>query len=236
MLMENKGNFLAGLAIMVGLIFLGLCVPKAVKVLGAFQRNVSVRGLCEREVQADKVIWPLQYSAAGDDLNALLAQIENNDSAIKDFLIKGGVEEGEITASAPVISDKFTQEYGSNDRRYRYVVKSTVTVCTDKVDKVLALMNTQSSLLKKGLLLSNDWESKPSFSFEALNEIKPVMIEEATKNAREVAQKFADDSGSKLGKIRNASQGYFTIEDRDINTPYIKEVRVVTNVTYTLSK
>ena len=116
------------------------------------------------------------------------------------------------------------------------MVKSTVTLCTGKVNEVLALMKDQSSLLKKGLLLSNDWESKPSFSFEGLNDVKPEMIEEATKNAREVAQKFADDSDSKLGKIRDASQGYFTIEDRDANTPYIKKVRVVTNVNYGLSR
>ena len=234
--MENKGNFLAGLAIMVGLVFLGLCIPKAVNVMNANKRNVSIRGLCEREVQADKVIWPIQYSAAGDDLASLLAEVERNNATIKEFLLAGGITEDEITSSAPSISDKFTQEYGSNDRRYRYVVKSTVTLCTGKVDEVLALMKNQSSLLKKGLLLSNDWDSKPSFSFEGLNDVKPEMIEEATKNAREVAQKFADDSGSKLGKIRDASQGYFTIEDRDANTPYIKKVRVVTNVNYGLSR
>lgn len=234
--MENKGNFLAGLAIMVGLVFLGLCIPKAVNVMNANKRNVSVRGLCEREVQADKVIWPIQYSAAGDDLASLLAEVERNNATIKEFLLAGGITEDEITSSAPSISDKFTQEYGYNDRRYRYVVKSTVTLCTGKVNEVLALMKNQSSLLKKGLLLSSDWESKPSFSFEGLNDVKPEMIEEATKNAREVAQKFADDSDSKLGKIRDASQGYFTIEDRDANTPYIKKVRVVTNVNYGLSR
>ena len=233
--MENKGNFLAGLAIMVGLVFLGLCIPKAVKVMNSEKRNVSVRGLCEREVLSDKVIWPIQYSAAGDDLAALLAEVERNDATIKEFLIAGGIAEEEIFSSAPTISDKFTQEYGSNDRKYRYVVKSTVTLCSGKVAEVLSLMKDQSSLLRKGLLLSNnDWDGKPVFSFEALNDIKPEMIEEATRNAREGAQKFADDSGSRLGKIRDASQGYFTIEDRDSNTPHIKKVRVVTNVDFYL--
>ncbi len=233
--MENKGNFFAGLAIMVGLICVGINIPKAVNVLNSSKRSVSVRGLCEREVPADKVIWPLQYSIAGDDLTALYNKLESNNAAIKSFLMAGGIDAGEITTSKPEISDLFTQEYGGNTRRFRYVVKATTTVSTGKVDKVLALMDNQGELILKGITLESGWDCRPTFSFEGLNTIKPEMIEEATKNARASAQKFADDSGSRLGKIRSATQGYFTIEDRDSNTPQIKKVRVVTNVDYSLS-
>ena len=221
---------------MVGLVAVAISIPQAVRVLNAALRNVSVRGLCEREVMADKVIWPLQYSIAGDDLTALYKQMEANDAAIRRFLNNGGIENGEITTSAPNVSDVFTQEYGGNNRRFRYVIKSTTTVSTGKVDKVLELMGHQSDLLRSGITLESGWDSRPTFSFESLNDIKPEMIEEATKNARASAQKFADDSGSRLGKIRNANQGYFTIEDRDSNTPQIKKVRVVTNVNYSLSR
>ncbi len=221
---------------MVGLVAVAISIPQAVRVLNAASRNVSVRGLCEREVMADKVIWPLQYSIAGDDLTALYKQMEANDAAIRRFLNNGGIENGEITTSAPNVSDVFTQEYGGNNRRFRYVIKSTTTVSTGKVDKVLELMGHQSDLLRSGITLESGWDSRPTFSFESLNDIKPEMIEEATKNARASAQKFADDSGSRLGKIRNANQGYFTIEDRDSNTPQIKKVRVVTNVNYSLSR
>lgn len=221
---------------MVGLVAVAISIPQAIRVLNAASRNVSVRGLCEREVMADKVIWPLQYSIAGDDLTALYKQMEANDAAIRRFLNNGGIENGEITTSAPNVSDVFTQEYGGNNRRFRYVIKSTTTVSTGKVDKVLELMGHQSDLLRSGITLESGWDSRPTFSFESLNDIKPEMIEEATKNARASAQKFADDSGSRLGKIRNANQGYFTIEDRDSNTPQIKKVRVVTNVNYSLSR
>jgi hypothetical protein len=193
-----------------------------------------VRGLCEREVAADKVIWPLTYNIAGDDLSELYRQLEANNDAIRAFLRNGGIGDSEITTSTPNISDVFTQEYGGNNRRFRYVVKATTTVSTNKVDKVLALMDNQSDLIRKGITLDSGWDSRPTFSFEGLNTIKPEMIEEATKNARASAQKFADDSGSRLGKIRNATQGYFTIDDRDSNTPQIKRVRVVTNVDYSL--
>ena len=104
------------------------------------------------------------------------------------------------------------------------------------VDKVLELMSKQSELLKKGIVTggSSQWENPVEFRYEGLNDIKPQMIEEATKNAREAAQKFAKDSDSRLGKSKTANQGTFTIENRDSNTPYIIRVRVVTSVTYYL--
>ena len=234
--MENKGNFFAGLAIMAGLVVMGLCIPAAVREYGSIKRSVSVRGLCEREVPADKVIWPLKYRVTGNDLAGVYSEIESDNAAIISFLKAGGIDEAEISVAAPVINDKFAQEYGSNDRLYRYLAKNTVTVCTGKVDEVLKLIKNQKTLLRKGIVLGDEWDGSPTFSFEALNSIKPEMIEEATRNARESAQKFANDSGSKLGKIREANQGYFTIESRDSNTPEIKKVRVVTNVTYYLRK
>ena len=221
---------------MVGLIVLGFCIPKAVKELKSYDRTVNVKGLCEKEVKADKVIWPLAFKTSGNDLNAVYAEIDRNIRTITDFLKQGGISENEITMSVPSISDKYATEYGTNDRIYRYVATSILTVCTNEVDKVLALMGKQADLVRGGIPLYSDWETRTDFSFEGLNAIKPEMIEEAIKNAREVAVKFAKDSESKLGKIKSANQGTFSIEDRDSNTPYIKKVRVVTNVTYYLTK
>ena len=232
----DKGKAIAGLAVMVGLIFLGAMLPQAVKQFRSYERTVNVKGLCEKEVPADKVIWPLVFKVVGDNLNAVNNEIENKTAAIRQFLTDGGINASEITVSIPTISDKFTQEYGSNDRLYRYVAKETVTVCTKDVEKVLSLMASQNKLLRSGITLESEWDSQPEFSFEGLNDVKPEMIEEATKNAREVALKFAKDSDSRLGKIKQATQGTFSISDRDSNTPQIKNVRVVTNVTYYLTK
>ena len=220
---------------MVGLIVLGLMIPQAVKTNRSFERTVNVKGLCEKEVQADKVIWPIQYKAAGNDLNAVYQELETKANLIRSFLRNGGLSDSEITVSSPVLSDKLAMEY-SNDRAFRYVAKAVITVCTKDVEKVMGLMGQQSTLIRNGIAPENDWDNRPEFSFEGLNDVKPEMIEEATKNAREVALKFAKDSASKLGKIKQATQGTFSIEDRDSNTPYIKKVRVVTNVTYYLSR
>lgn len=231
----DKGKFYSGLFIMIGLIVMGLMIPKAVGEFRSFDRTVNVKGLCEREVKADRVIWPIVYKVMADDIQTIYSQTDDNNEAILGFLKSGGVSAEEISVSTPVVSDKYANEYGGNDRAYRYIATNIITVYTDEVDKVLALMASQSELLKRGIVTAaNSWENPVEFKFEALNEIKPEMIEEATKNAREAAEKFAKDSDSRLGKIKTANQGTFTISNRDSNTPYIKNVRVVTSVSYYL--
>ncbi len=222
---------------MVGLIVLGVMIPVAVGKYRSYDRTVNVKGLCEREVKADKVIWPIVYKVMSDDIRSIYDQTDGNNELIVAFLEEGGIESSEITVSVPSISDKYANEYGNNDRAYRYIAKNIIMVCSDKVDEVLVLMSKQADLLKGGIVTDSDqWSNPVAFEYEGLNEIKPGMIEEATKNAREAAQKFAKDSESELGKIKTANQGTFTIENRDSNTPYIKKVRVVTSVTYYLKK
>jgi hypothetical protein len=232
----DKGKLYAGLCIMAGLIIMGAMIPVAVNKYMSYTRTVDVKGLCEREVKADKVIWPIVYKVMGDDLSTVYAQVDAKNKKVLQFLEKGGISLAEITVNAPNISDKFANEYG-NDRMYRYVCKSVITVCTHEVDKVIALMSKQADLIKEGVVINaaENWENPTEFKFEGLNDLKPSMVEEATKNARETAQKFAKDSDSELGKIKRASQGSFSIENRDSNTPYIKRVRVVSSVTYYLS-
>lgn len=233
----DKGKFLNGMFVMVGLIVLGLMIPRAVVKNRSFDRTVNVKGLCEKEVMADKVIWPIVYKVMSDDIQSIYDQMDANDAKIKSFLTEGGISEDEMTVSVPDISDKLADEYGSNSNRaFRYISTGVVTVCTDKVDLVLELMSRQSELMKQGVpAVANSWENAVEFKYDGLNEIKPVMIEEATRNAREAAEKFAKDSDSRLGKIKTANQGVFSISARDSNTPYIKNIRVVTSVTYYLN-
>ena len=96
-------------------------------------------------------------------------------------------------------------------------------------------MRRQAELMKQGIaIVSEEYSNNVTYEFTGLNRIKPEMVQEATKNARATAQKFADDSGSKLGDIRSAQQGQFSIENRDNNTPYIKRIRVVNTMEYAL--
>lgn len=231
----DMGKLCSALAIMLGLMVMGFMLPRAVDKYRSYDRTVNVKGLCERDVKADRVIWPIVYKVMANDIQSVYDQIDAGNEAVMAFLQGGGVNASEITVSLPQISDKFANEYGDTDRAFRYIAKNVVTVYTSDVDLVLALMDRQAELLKQGVVTGgNSWENPVEFKYEGLNDIKPQMIEEATRNAREAAQQFAKDSDSRLGKIKTASQGTFTIENRDSNTPYIKKVRVVSSVTYYL--
>ena len=218
-----------------GLVLLGWTLRSGIVHFKDSERVVTVKGLSEQEVKADRVIWPLMYKQVGDDLTALYNNIEKTNGTIIAFLRSNGVDEKEITIAPSQLIDMADELYNPNAPRYRYSVTTVLTVVTDKVDLVRSLMQRQGDLLKQGVAVTGgDYQYRTQFLYTGLNTIKPGMIEEATANARTAAEKFAHDSKSKLGKIRSATQGQFSIEDRDENTPYIKSVRVVTTVEYYL--
>ena len=228
-----KSNAALGYCLLVGLVAGAIILGNAIKAARADDRVVSVKGLCEREVKADRVICPFAYKEGGDNLQQLYTTIEEKNATIINFLKEAGIAEADISVAAPKVLDTRTEWSGSQNR-YTYIVTSVVTVCTDKVDEIVRLQSRQGELLQKGIAMANNWEYQPVYTFTQLNEIKPSMIETATKNARETAEKFAADSESELGKIKRATQGQFSITDRDSNTPYMKNVRVVTSVDYYL--
>ena len=227
-----------------GALVIGLCIAVAGISIGygfykgrASDRYVTVKGLAEREVKADLAIWPITFKVAANDLGRLQVEIDSDREAITAFLINAGFREDEISYSAPNIIDTEAERgHGGADRApYRYLAEATVTTRTADVARVKASMENAGSLVGKGLVLADQsWRSPTEFLFTGLNEIKPDMIEEATKDARRAATKFAEDSESKVGKIRHASQGYFSINDRDRNSPEFKKIRVVTSVEYYL--
>lgn len=230
-----KNHRIESAILAVGLALLGVFVYNGINSLAKRDRVVSVRGLAEKEVQADRVIWPLAYKTVGDDLGSVYRDISSANKKIQTFLIKNGIKASDITNGAPQVNDLWTNEYRDNVNRQRYNATSVTTVSSSDVAKVRALMTRTGELLSQGIAIApNDYNYPIQFDFTSLNKIKPQMIEQATKNAREAAEKFAKDSESKLGKIKSAQQGLFSIEDRDSNTPYIKEVRVVTTVDYYL--
>ena len=153
------------------------------------------------------------------------------------FLTERGIAEEAISFSTPAMTDKSAQRYGGSEQfAFRYVATQTVTVFSEEVEKVRNVMGELVELGKQGITLSGDeYQVRTEYLFTKLNEIKPQMIEHATKEARQVALKFAEDSNSRLGKIKTASQGQFSITPRDNNTPHIKNIRVVSTIEYYLS-
>ena len=218
-----------------GLAVLGQFVYRGLDSLGDRERVVAVRGLAEREVKADRVIWPVVYKTTGNDLPALYGQLNDVSAKIRTFLVENGIPATDISTGAPEIVDLRADRYNTNRVADRYNVTLVTTVVTGKVDEARNLMSRMGELLKSGIAISaNDYGNQVQYEFNGLNAIKPAMIEEATHNARKAAEQFAKDSESELGKIKSASQGLFTVSDRDSYTPYVKRVRVVTTVNFYL--
>ncbi|MCQ2083352.1 MAG: SIMPL domain-containing protein [Bacteroidaceae bacterium] len=225
--MKNSTNFW-------GMLALGVCLIMAVGKFTNSKRTVYVKGLATCEVEADHVIWPLVIRDVDNNLQSLYSTMNGKTESVIGFLKSNGIAEDEISVTSPSVTDRKAYEYANENIVSRYQMQQVITVSSDNVDKVRGLMVRQGELLAQGIATTTDYEYQVSFDFNGLNDLKPRMVETATRNAREVAQKFADDSGSRLGKIQTASQGQFSISNRDSNTPWIKVVRVVTSVTYYL--
>ena len=230
---NGAGKLVTGLAIMTGLIVMGMFIMKGLRSIADRDQYVTVKGLAEREVLADKVVWPLPFKCVSNDMQELYNEIEKNNNIVVGFLKEGGITEDEIIISAPAVTDRLAQSYVPDNIKFRYQAEAVITVTSSQVEKVIDLMKKQVNLMKQGVIISNEYNYNISFEYTSLNDIKPEMVEEATRNARAVAQKFAEDSGSNLGKIRQATQGQFSISS-DETTPQIKNIRVVTTVKYAL--
>ena len=213
---------------------LGWFIKVGIDDFASKDRKVNVKGLAEQEVMADKVTWPIVSKEVGNDLPGLYDRIGATQAKIKAFLIKSGVKEDEISLNAPQVADLTAREYETN-KAYRYIVTSVVTVTSKNVDLVRKLIAKQGDLLREGVAVTGDsYENQVQYEFVAFKEMKPKMMQEAIENAQTTAEQFAKNSHSNLNKIVSADQGQFSIENRDEYTPWIKKVRVVTTVTYSL--
>ena len=242
MIMESCDNkkcscskmLLPSIAIVAGLALLGFFISKGLTSIANQEQYVTVKGLAERDVLANKVVWPLPYKCVSNDMQTLYDNIEKNRDIVLSFLKEGGITDDEIVISAPAVTDRLAQSYIPDNIKFRYQAEAVITVISPQVEKVIELMGKQIELMKDGVIISDEYSYQTQFEYTALNDIKPAMVEEATRNARAVAQKFAEDSDCKLGNIKQATQGQFNITS-DETTPQIKNIRVVTTVKYALN-
>jgi len=231
---NSRAAFTLGFFISLGLALAGGFIASSIKTFRTSDRSVTVRGVAEKEVSADLAIWPINFNVTDNELQLLQQKIRTGRENIRKFLLEMGFQESEISLSLPKIIDHKAQSRESNIT-YRYSAESAVLLRTNKILEAKKAMEQSDKLIQKGIALSgNNYESRVEFLFTGLNQVKPDMIELANLDARQAADKFAKDSGSKVGAIRRATQGYFEINDRDTCSPDRKIVRVVTTIDYFL--
>ena len=248
---EVRGAAVLGFWLALGLIIGGWVLGAEIKATRLSDRYVTVKGLVERTVKSDLAIWPLSYKEAGDDLPSVYAKTEADKKVILDFLDQQGIKPSEIELGVVRVVDTQANEYGGMNRApHRYILEQPITVRTSRVDQVAAAAQKTIQLVQKGIVLNSNPGQGLTYKFTGLNSIKPDMITEATRNARAAAERFALDSGSKVGSIRQANQGVFSILPADqggdtgelgegnfaADSSMMKTVRVVTSVQYYLDK
>ena len=179
-------------------------------------------------------MWPLNYTVSANSLADLEQQLSDNERLVRAFLRDHGFDMSQVSLTPPRITDQYANSYGGDRPDERFRAEATLLLRTSQVDQVIEAVPQATELVREGVLLSPTYEYRTEFLFTGLDDIKPEMIAEATADARSAAQQFAEDSGSVVGGIRNATQGYFSIQDLDSYTPQTKRVRVVTTVDYAL--
>jgi hypothetical protein len=225
-----------GLSLVLGLTIFGVQIGRAVRTGREFDRYLTVRGLSEREVKATLAIWPIKFSVAAEGLGALKSMMETNRALVLSYLKETGIDSNEVALGLPEVSDRQDERIQAKTPSLpRYRGAATLVVRSANVDVVKKAIQGADALLERGVALAdNEGDNRIQFLFNAVNEVKPDMIKEATANARASAEKFAQDSNSKVGRIRKAVQGVVEIEDLDAASPERKMLRVVTTVDFFL--
>ncbi|MFW5693852.1 MAG: SIMPL domain-containing protein [Alkalispirochaeta sp.] len=219
----------------------GWFVGSGIERARSHDRYVTVKGLAEMEVTADRAVWPITFVATDDQLDTAQSAIRQDTREVRRFLADHGLEGPEVELQDLHVTDQLTQAYRSGPVDSRYIIRQTLVVRTDDVQAVRSATQDIGTLLSEGVVLGGEgYRPGPSFLFTGLNEIKPEMIATATANARDGARQFAEDAGSRVGSIRRANQGVFQILPADgaQNLPeeshVYKTVRAVVTLDYYL--
>lgn len=236
--------WLIGAAILAaGIGLAGLAIGSGIRGFRGADRFVSVKGIAEREVKANLALWPLRVTATSNSLQEAQARIAKDAATVRRFFESGGIPAAAVEVQGVEATDLLTQTYRQGTPASRYIAAQTLMVRTEDVDRIAALAQRAGEIVEAGVVLSAEGAPQgPFYLFTRLNDIKPAMIAEATRNARAAAQQFAADSGSSLGPIRQASQGVFQILARDAapgqseEKQIVKTVRVVSTVDYLLNR
>ncbi len=223
----------------VALIIFGFFVGRGLQKFNRQERTISVRGLAEKEVQANVAVWKIHYNVSSDRIEQVRKELPEVQSALQDFLTRQGFATEEISKTSS-IKDRQAQEYGA-EKGNRYVASGMYMVTTSKVEKIQQAREHVDELVKKGIVVTND---QLDFFFTNLNQIKPEMLDQATQNAKQAAQGFAKSMDVEVGKLKSANQGVFSIDnpigssgaDNDYGggsqSSLVKKVRVVTQVEF----
>jgi len=238
----NESKFAHVLVISIGIALAGWFTGVGFQKRSA-DRFVTVKGVAERNVDADLALWPITLNAASDDLAAAQSQISGYVDKVNVFLEESGIELSQVSLQTLRVTDAMANPYRQGQPTSRFIIQQTLMVRSENPQQIFEASQKVGELVNAGVAFSSGEQYGPGgpiFLFAGLNDVKPEMIAEATAEARKAAERFAHDSGSSLGAIRRANQGVFQILPRDPapgqqqQNQLHKTVRVVTTIQYLL--
>ncbi len=232
--MHDRFSWVSASLLAIGMIVAAVVVGSAIRDFRISDRYVEVKGFAEREVLADLAIWPIQYQLAGNSLEDIRQAMDAADEAVIAYLKLRGFGDEELSRTPPRINDQWIYASGPQRPDNRYTAERGITLRTTRVEATRAALEDAAELISQGVVLTPGWGQSAQFLFTGLEAIKPEMIADATADARQAAAQFAADSEARVGAIRSARQGFFSINERDSSTPEVKVVRVVTTIEYIL--
>ena len=228
--MEKYEKIIVAGIVAFGLLLLGLCLKGGIDNFTNKDRRVTVKGLAEREVDADKVVWTLTLEESADELNPMFTRLNQQVDVIKNFLKEKGIDgKGDVSVTTFSVNDNLSNVWGDEKPRYHYTVRRSVVVSSNDTHFNSDLRSQTDELIDRGIIVESD---NAEYEYTQFQKLKPEMMAEAIANAETTAKQFAENSHSKINKIVEAGQGEFSIDDADI--PYKKKIRVVSTITYSL--
>lgn len=241
---SNKGLIIGLICLSLSIVLAGCFIAGGLKEFRSADRIVAMKGLSQKDVEADLAIWTIRHSATGNNLAFVQNSINDNSRKIRLFLKTNGLSEQDIASRRLEVTDLLAQSYRQQGAdQSRYIISEILAVRTNNVNALDAAYQKSGDLLGQNVsLITNQGQSPIEYIYTGLNAIKPEMIAEATKSAREAAEQFAKDSGAKVGGIKYANQGLFQILPRDSENGYeerqsrYKTVRVVSTVNFAIQE
>lgn len=239
---KKYGKLLPALALVVGIAIAGLGAGGFYYAAQNNNRIVTVKGLYEKEVKANLAVWAIKFQTTGKTLATTQKELESNKNKIIAYLKDKGFSDAEILIGRVNTNDLMANPYrNDNDKGPQFIISQTISVRSGQVDAVEESLRKLGDLVSQGVVFDNqEYGSPVSYLFTGLNDIKPEMLQGATENAKVAANEFAKNSGSKVGKIKRANQGVFSILPREQipgsseNEQIYKTVRVVSTLEYYL--
>lgn len=229
--MEKFKSIIVAVILALGLVALGYAIKGGIDNFTNKDRKVTVKGLSEKEVPANRVTWSISVYETGNELSSLYDRMTASAKKVTDWLVQKGIAESEIAVNAPDLDDRVSNRYSNEYIPFNYKLTTYISVTSGNVDLVKRIVNEQGELIRKGIALGG--YNPVEYDYTAFQEMKPKMMDEAISNAKITAEQFAKNCGSKLGKIVTADQGQFSVYSKDDN-PSIIKLRVVSTITYSL--